>query len=179
MKARFIAVMLVLFVMTGLLTADPVELGGLRSTPPKGWVAEKASSEMRLAQFKLPKAEGDSDDAELVIFFFRNGSGSEEDNLARQLKTFEPAEGKEKIETKVSKTKLADKDCTMQDLSGVYLSKSAPFDPKAKVTKKVDYRQLYVIFKNDGGEFYFRLVGPAKTIAKHEKDFLEFLKNFK
>lgn len=179
MKTRFATVLAAALVTASILSADPVELGGLKSTPPKDWVAEKTTNEMRLAQFKLPKAEGDKDDAELVIFFFRMGSGSEEDNLGRQLKNFEPAEGKEKVEAKVSKVKLGDKDVTMQDLHGVYLSKSAPFDPKAKITKKPDYRQLYVIYKSDAGEFYFRLVGPAKTIEKHMKGFESFLKNFK
>jgi hypothetical protein len=179
MKFRFAGILAVALVTTSILTADPVELGGMKSTPPKDWVAEKTTNEMRLAQFKLPKAEGDKEDAELVVFFFKMGSGSEDDNLARQLKNFEPNEGKEKVETKVSKMKVGDKDCTVQDLRGTYLSKAAPFDPKSKVTKRTDYRQLYVIFKSDAGEFYFRLNGPIKTIEKHEKPFTEFLKNFK
>jgi hypothetical protein len=67
----------------------------------------------------------------------------------------------------------------MQDVKGTYLAKFPPFDPKAKITEKSDYRQLYVIFSTDDGDFYMTLLGPGKTVEKHEKDFREWLKNFK
>jgi hypothetical protein len=159
--------------------ADDVELGGMKSTPPKAWKQEEPSSNMRLTQFKLPKAEGDSEDAELIIFFFKGGSGSAEDNLKRQLAKFKPSEGKEKVEAKVDKIKVGKLEAPYQDISGTYLKKDRPFDPAAKSVEKKDFRQLYVILITDSGDFYPTLVGPAKTVEKHKKDFEEFLKNFK
>lgn len=179
MKAQLALLVTGLLAFSSSLFAEPVEIGGLKSTPPKEWVVEKTTSDMRLAQFKVPKAEGDKEDAELVIFFFKSGSGSEDDNLARQAKGFEPAEGKEKVESKTDKVKVGSKEYTVLDLKGTYLSKFPPFAPNPKITKKTDYRQLYVIFKNDSGEFYFRLLGPAKTVEENKKGFEEFLKNFK
>src|SRR5258706_5653433 len=49
--------------------------GELRYKAPDGWVEEKTSSAMRVAQYKLPKAEGDSDDATLVVYYFGAGQG--------------------------------------------------------------------------------------------------------
>src|SRR6185503_10900471 len=42
---------------------------------PEGWAVEKPTSEMRLAQYKLPKAAGDAEDALLVVFYFGPGQG--------------------------------------------------------------------------------------------------------
>jgi hypothetical protein len=156
-----------------------VEIGGLKSKAPASWKEEKPSSSMRLTQFKLPKAEGDPEDAELAIFYFKAGSGTVEQNLKRQLAKFEPAEGDKEVKQKVEKIKIGSVEATYQDVHGTFLSKFPPFAPNAKVTRKDNYRQLYVLFTNDTGEYYLTLLGPAKTVEQHKKEFDEFLKNFK
>lgn len=58
------------------------------------WVAEKPSSNMRLAQYKLPKAEGDTEDASLVLYFFgSNQGGSVQANLERWISQIEQPDG--------------------------------------------------------------------------------------
>jgi hypothetical protein len=158
-----------------------VELAGLKSTTPADWKEEPLPAKsMRMQQFKLPKAEGDKEDAELALFFFRGNAGSVQDNLARQEKKFEiPAGTKPEDAIKVEKIKLGGNDAVYQDIQGTYLKKDAPFDPNAKVTKLTSYRQLYVIFEAKEGQYYMTLVGPAKTIDKHKKAFEEWVKNFK
>src|SRR5947209_8413295 len=89
--------------VAGLLaTAAPaqkgadVELSGMKATTPADWKeeAQKAGS-MRMHTFKLPKAEGDPEEAELALFYFPGGSGTLEQNLARQVAKFQaPAGGK-------------------------------------------------------------------------------------
>ena len=44
-----------------------VDLGGIKSTTPGDWKEEQPSSNMRMAQFKLPKADGDKDDLRRVV----------------------------------------------------------------------------------------------------------------
>src|SRR5437667_10552149 len=44
--------------------------GELHFKAPDSWVTEKASSSMRVAQYKLPKAEGDNDDASMIVYYF-------------------------------------------------------------------------------------------------------------
>jgi len=159
-----------------------VELAGMKSTTPGDWKEEPLPAKsMRMQQFKLPKAEGDPEDAELALFFFRGNAGSVQDNLARQEKKFEIPAGKKAADViKVDKIKLGTHDAVYQDIQGTYLKKAGgPFDPNAKVTKMTAYRQLYVVFENKDGQYYMTLVGPAKTIEKHKKGFEEWLKNFK
>ena len=80
---------------------------------------------MRMQQFKLPRAEGDREDAELALFFFRGNAGSVQDNLARQEKKFEiPAGKKAEDVIKVEKIKLGGQDAVYQDIQGTYLKKA-------------------------------------------------------
>jgi len=61
-----------------------VTLDGLKSKVPASWKSQKPSNKFRAYQFLVPKAEGDKKDAELVIFFFGEGSGGTvEENLKR------------------------------------------------------------------------------------------------
>lgn len=171
--------------LTGLTVAQDnkgtvVEFGGMKSTTPADWKEEQPTSTMRAYQFKLPRAEGDPEDAELALFFFRNFSGSVDDNLKRQTAKFEPSAGKDKVEEKVDKQfKVGPLNAIYQDVRGVYLSKFPPFAPNAKITRKENYRQLYVVFENKDGQYYMTLLGPEKTVEKHKKGFDEWLRNFK
>src|SRR4051812_20938367 len=54
---------------------DEVTLDGLRSRVPSGWKSEKPGNKFRAYQFRVPKAAGDKEDAELVIFYFGEGGG--------------------------------------------------------------------------------------------------------
>jgi hypothetical protein len=182
---RTFAALAVAAMLTGLAAAQDnkgtvVEFGGMKSTTPADWKEEQPTSTMRAYQFKLPRAEGDPEDAELALFFFRNFSGSVDDNLKRQTAKFEPSAGKDKVEEKVDKQfKVGPLNAIYQDVRGVYLSKFPPFAPNAKITRKENYRQLYVVFENKDGQYYMTLLGPEKTVEKHKKGFDEWLRNFK
>jgi hypothetical protein len=159
--------------------AGDVEIAGMKSKTPDGWKEEPTTSEMRLAQFKLPKAEGDAEDAQLIIYYFKGGSGTAEQNMQRQFAKFKPAEGKDKPDVKVDKIKVGAHEAPYQDITGTYLMKKRPFDPADKGVEMPNYRQLYVPLSTDKGDYYPTLIGPAKTVEKHKKAFEEFLKNFK
>jgi hypothetical protein len=182
---RTFAGLAVVTVLAGWVSAADkpavIEVAGMKSTAPADWKEEPPSNKMRLTQFKAPKAEGDTEDAEVVVFFFRGGgSGSIDANLKRQVAKFEPAAGKDKVEETVdAKFKVGTVDATYQDLKGTFLSKFPPFAPDAKITKKENYRQLYVIFETKDGQYYMTLLGGQKTVEKHKKGFDEMLKNFK
>jgi hypothetical protein len=147
----------------------------MKSKVPDGWKEEEPVGTMRLAQFKLPKADGDDEDAQLIIYQFPGGSGEPDANLKRQLAKFTG-----KPEVKVDKIKVGKSEAPYQDITGTYLQKKRPFDATDKGVEKANFRQLYVIvLVPEKGDFYPTLVGPAKTVEKHKKAFEEFLKNFK
>lgn len=164
------------------LTADDkkgvaVEWGGLKSTTPAGWKEETPSSKLRQGQFRLAKAEGDKDDAEVAIFFSPGGGGTDA-NLKRQLSVFEPAKGKEKVDAKQEKVKIGKYEGVYMDINGTFLKKAFPMAKES--TPVAEYRQIYVIFEDkDDAVASLWLRGPAKTVEKHKKDFDEWVKNFK
>ena len=179
MKFRPLFATAVGLLVTAPAVAADFELAGMKSKVPEGWKEEEPSSKMRQAQFRLPKAEGDKDDAELAVFFFagKGTSGSAEQNLKRQVDKFEPAEGEKEVKSKVEKIKIGEYEASYQEVSGTY--KKRPFPMSSQFKPLPDYRQLYVIFSTDRGDHYMTLLGPAKTVGQHKKEFDEFLKNFK
>ena len=68
---------------------------------------------------------------------------------------------------------------TYLDVSGTYVTKNPPFDPKAKEERHPDYRMLSVYFASENGPYFLRMTGPAKTVEQNKKGFDEWVKNFK
>src|SRR5262245_50726457 len=62
-------------------------------TPQPGWIVEKPANTMRKAQYSLPRADGDSEDASLIVHYFGGQGGSREDNLRRWAGQFEQPDG--------------------------------------------------------------------------------------
>src|SRR6266851_225327 len=68
--------------------------GELRYKAPDGWVKEPTSSAMRVAQYKLPKAEGDAEDALLVIYYFgATQGGTAQANIDRWISQMQQTDG--------------------------------------------------------------------------------------
>ena len=160
---------------------EEVTLDGLKSKLPSAWKMEKPGNKFRAYQFLVPKADGDKKDAELVIFYFGEGSGGNvEDNLKRWKSQFQAPEGKTIDDvSSVKKMKVGNVELTYLDIHGTYLYKFPPFDPNAKVQKKADFRRLGVIFESKNGPYFITLTGPARTMAQQKKGFDEWVKGFK
>jgi hypothetical protein len=158
-----------------------VEIDGLKSISPAGWKEEAPSNKLRFGQFKIPRAQGDDRDAEMIIFFFGPGAGGGTDeNVKRWKGMFELPEGKKADEFgKVDKFKVGEVPVTLLDVQGTYLEKFPPFDPNAKTIRRPDHRLLGVVFESPKGPYFFRLVGPAKTVTANKQGFEDLIKGFK
>jgi hypothetical protein len=174
---------MLLAVAAGARAADgtPVELDGLKSTAPASWKKDEPTEiqkQFRKFQFRIAKESGDPDDAEVVVFFFGPGGGGGKDaNLQRWKSQFKPPAGEN---AKVDDFKVGDVPVTEVDMSGTYLSKiGGPFNPNAKIEEKPDYRMVNVILETKNGPYFMRLLGPAKAVDKHKREFDAWLKNFK
>ncbi len=156
-----------------------VEWANMKSTAPAGWKKETPMDKLglRKAQFKLPKAEGDKEDAEVVVFYTPGGGGVEA-NLKRQLDVFAPAKGADKVDSSQDKIQVGKYNAVYLDIKGTFLKK--PFPMAKESTPFPEYRQIYVVFEDDNGAVAsVWLRGPAKTVEKHKKDFDAWVKNFK
>jgi len=155
-----------------------VELDGLQSPTPANWKEVPTDQQFRYKVFRLPGEKPDLE-AELVIFYFGEGvGGGVEENIKRWKSMFQPPEGKSIDEvTKVSEFQVGTVPVVYVDIRGTYLFRPFPASPKVEPRK--DYRMISVIFRSPKGPYFIRLVGPEATVAKHQKGFDEWLKNFK
>ncbi len=152
----------------GLLELDEIKL-----KPPKGWTMEQPASEMRKAQFAIPKASGDPEDGQAAIFYFGPAAGSVEANVKRWCEQFEQLDGKSSEEVaKREQVKAGKIDVTLIDLSGHMKSPMAPITPGPT---KDNYRLLAAIIEAPSGPWFVKATGPAKTMEASAKEFREFV----
>lgn len=145
---------------------------------PGGWIEETPSSPMRKAQYRLPKVEGDAEDASVSLFYFPGQGGSIEDNLNRWYGQFMQPDGKStKDVAKVSKSTVNNLPQTTVDVSGTYLEQGRPM-MRGPTTQKNNFRMLGGIVETENGPWFVKLTGPEKSVAKWHESFYTFMKSF-
>ena len=145
---------------------------------PEGWTVEKPSSEMRMAQYKLPKAEGDADDALLVVYYFGPGQGgAAQANIDRWIKMVKQPDGSPSNDkAKTGTLTVNGLQVSTVDVRGNYSGgmsqDSAPKDSKAI------YRLRGAVIETPKGSYFVKLTGPEKTVNHWEQAFDEYIKSF-
>lgn len=146
---------------------------------PEGWIAEKPSSNMRVAQYVLPKAQGDSEDASLVVYYFgAMQGGATQANIDRWISQMQQADGspsKDKAKTETST--INGLKVSSVDVSGTYTAEMAP--GSGTFHNNANYRLRAAVIETPKGSYFVKLVGPAKTVSKWEKAYSDFLKSVK
>jgi hypothetical protein len=152
--------------------------GDLRLKAPDGWVSERPSSSMRVSQYQLPAAQGDSEAASLVVYYFGAGQGGSVDaNLERwigQMQTADgrPAKGAAKTET----TTVNGMKVTLLDVAGTYAGGDMGGGGGAP-SSKPNFRMRAGVIETPRGAYFIKLVGPEKTVARWDSSFQEFIKS--
>jgi hypothetical protein len=125
---------------------------------------------MRAAQYRLPRAQGDTEDGELVLFFFGKGrGGGVDDNVARWCGQFTQPDGRSSREVATITTRTVNGlRVTSVDVGGTY----AGMRPGgAAAEAKAGFRMLAAVVEGTEGPWFWRAVGPAATIARAKGDF--------
>jgi hypothetical protein len=137
--------------------AAPAAAGGISWTVPARWTAGAGSS-MRVATYAIPAAKG-SDSGECAVFFFGSGQGGGiDDNVARWAKQFEGAPTPKSAAATVAGMRV-----TRAEVAGTYLAPGGPMMQSSG--RKTGYRLLGAIVEAPGGNVFFKLTGPAATVA--------------
>jgi hypothetical protein len=166
-----------------LLLAQPAHTDSQASAlklgaTPKGWVQKPPASRMRLAEFTLPKAEGDAEDAALGVFYFGGGGGNVQANLDRWIGQMSQPDGRSSKElAKSSKLDANGLAVTIVDVPGTYVAETSP--GSAERFNKPGFRLRAAVVEGKGGPYFVKLTGPSRTIAKWEASFTEFLKGLR
>jgi hypothetical protein len=152
--------------------------GELHYKAPDGWAKEPSSSAMRVAQYKLPKAEGDPEDAALVVYYFgATQGGAVQVNIDRWISQVQQPDGsssKDKAKTETSTVNGLK--VTTVDVSGTYTAEMAPGTGSQR--NDANYRMRAAVIETPKGNYFLKLVGPAKTMGRWEQSFTDFVKSF-
>jgi hypothetical protein len=145
---------------------------GVRWAAPAAWKAE-AARPMRAATYTVPLAAGDQGIAECVVNFFGAGQGGGvEANIERWRGQVLGADGKPAM-AKIDKRTGRGVPTTLIDTSGTYTGMGGPMMSGAKPVP--GHRLIGAIVESPGGSVFFKLTGPAKTIAAQQKNFEQLI----
>jgi len=133
---------------------------------------------MRLAQYKLPKTEGDTEDASLVLYFFGSGQGgSVTDNVDRWVNQMQqPGGGPSKEKAKIETLTINGLKVTSVDVGGTYTAQMTPGSDARH--NNGNYRLRAAVIETPKGNYFVKLVGPEKTVARWDQSFVDYLKSF-
>jgi hypothetical protein len=153
-------------------TASQNDTGApVKWTPPSRWEAKPASG-MRAATYLIPAAAGDSEGGECAVFL--NIGGGVKANIDRWINQFDAADAPN---AKQKKETFNGFDVTTVDLSGTFKG-GGPMMGQSTGPKS-GYRLLGAVVETPEGEVFFKLTGPAKTIAAAQNEFQSMLKSLK
>ena len=148
--------------------------GGLTFTPPAGWRSSNPSSSMRVAEFTLPRAAGDADDAQLVVYYFGGSGGSVDANIQRWIGQMQQPDGRASSAAATRETrKVNGLTVTLVDVRGTYVAEMAP--GAAEHHNQTHYRLRAGVVETPNGPYFIKLAGPEKTIAKWDAAFTQFV----
>ncbi|MGZ3458021.1 MAG: hypothetical protein ACXU86_05890 [Archangium sp.] len=158
--------------------APQPEAGGLTWTAPTGWEAQ-GERPMRVATYRIAPAKGDTDPAELAIFYFGAGQGgAAEANVKRWLGQFQKSDGTPVTEkdAHTQKQTVNGLPVTLVDVKGTYTGGGPMMGPSAP---KPGYRLLGAIVEGPQGPLFLKLTGPERTVASADKGFRKLLDSVK
>lgn len=147
-----------------------VSAASVRWTAPARWETKPAGG-MRAATYIIPAAEGDSEPAECAVFV--NLGGGVEANVTRWIAQFEKTDG----EPSQKKETINELPVTIVEVGGTYKG-GGPMIGQPNMSK-TGYRLLGAIVEGPEGDIFFKLTGPAKTVAAAQAEFQEMLKSLK
>lgn len=152
--------------------------GDLHFKAPDGWVTEQPSSKMRAAQYKLPKAEGDPEDASLVLYYFGPAQGGDpQGNIDRWISQIQQPDGSpSKDKAKIEKMTVNGLTVTTVDVTGTYTAEMTP--GSGSMHNNPNYRLRAAVIQTAKGNYFLKLVGPAKTVGRWEQSYTDYLKSF-
>ncbi len=151
------------------------EAASLRYAVPTAWTRVPAPSDVRAAQYTIPRVAGDDEDGELILFFFgEDKGGGADENLTRWYGQFTEPDGRPARDAAVLTIRTVNGlRVTAVDLSGTYVGTQMPGGKKAE--PKPGFCMLAAVIEGKGGPWFFKALGPAATMAQAKTGFDKLL----
>jgi hypothetical protein len=153
--------------------AESFPLGVTWEDPP-GWTRLPGGSAVRKATYRPPRAASDKEDSELAVFYFGPGQGgSVEANVDRWIKQF--------TGVKPDAVRREDREAHGLRQHTVAIGKGTFSSgmPGASSGTKADFGLLGGIVEAPSGTYFFKLTGPAASVAAARPAFIKLLDSVK
>jgi hypothetical protein len=151
---------------------------GLTFTTPDGWKASPPSSSMRVAELTLPRASGDAEDAQLVVYYFGGSGGSVDANIQRWIAQMQQPDGRPSSAVAKKETRTVNGlTLNLVDVGGTYVAEMAP--GSSAHNNKPNFRLRAGVVQTPKGPYFIKLTGPAKTVARWDAAFNQFVSSLK
>ena len=142
----------------------------LRFDTPDGWIAVEPDSPARVAQFVLPRAAEDADDAECAIFNFGGEGGTVELNLERWTnQMLQPNDRPSADVATTSRFEMGGMQVTLLDVPGIFAAEVLPGSRMRYY--KPGFRLKAAVVETPDGPLFFKLTGPEATVTRWEPAF--------
>ena len=175
-KLTLLILVAVVFVLTFHHVAA-AQKSELKFKVPAGWIEEERASSMRVAQYKLPRAPGDTEDASVVLYYFGPGQGgSTTANIDRWIGQMKQEDGSAAKGAKDEQLVANGLKVTTVDVSGTYVAETAP--GSGTFNNKPAYRLRAAVVETPNGSYFVKLVGPEKTVMQWNDSFISYIKSF-
>jgi|SRR5215204_330530 len=162
--------------VTTLLFVTSIQSGALTFNAPPEWKTRPAASTMRVAEFVPPRAPGDMEDADVIVYFFGAMPGSVQANIDRWIGQFQPdpsAPAKPAPET----TTVNGLKVTMVAVQGTYIAEVRP--GSSERYNKPNFRMRAAVIETPKGPYFIKLTGPIASVRQASGAFDQFLKTLK
>lgn len=143
--------------------------GRFQMIAPKDWVRKTPRVRIIEHEFEVPAPKDDKKGrpARLTVM---GAGGKVKENIQRWLDQFVQPDGSSTEEqATIEKLTIADQTVHFVDVAGTYV------DPFSQAGPQADYRLLGAIIETKRGNYFVKLVGPAKTMAAHEQAFKDMI----
>lgn len=146
----------------------PPTPGEVRWRVPAGWAATPPASQMRAAQYTIPRAQGDEADAELAVYYFGpQGAGEPSETLDRWASAFTSTQGEAK-KTQLDRAHVVEVSGTY---GGAHVTGAAAPEPTR------GWGLLGAVVQTAAGPYYFKMLGPARTVAAAREGFFDIVRS--
>jgi hypothetical protein len=161
-----------------LILGAAVLAAGLAFTTPDGWRQSAGDSPMRVAEFTLPRADGDTEDAQLVVYYFGGQGGGVDANIQRWVGQMQQADGRPSSAVARKQTRTVNGlTVTLVDVDGTYVAEMAP--GAGARHNKPRFRLRAGVVETPNGPYFIKLTGPEKTVTRWDRSYDQFVGSFK
>ncbi|MCE2902098.1 MAG: hypothetical protein ACK6DP_14530 [Gemmatimonas sp.] len=147
-----------------------------RTAVPAGWTASSPSSSMRLAEYRVPGANGAAP-VEIVVYFFGPGQGgTPEANLARWKSQFSNPDGSP-VAGLVRRDSTGAFPLTIAEYRGTY-ARGVGMGSSASEARP-GHLLLAVVAETPRGTLFFQCFGPMAAVEAQRATYLQFVKGLR